>query len=261
MRQFTIVCMSIVMFVTVVVVALVSATEAMAGPGVSAPAVQAVYFSPSAGEAPPAGGPVVKMVAEDIWANPNVSCDTSRAIGYVPATVTTLAGWSLGRLGPIYALARATNAQLEHINYVLMIDPGGYNQMAESCDAENLQVGFLRYESAGQILAHWLSVNSSARLVIMAGDVTADPNHPVNGYTHAGIQNFYFNAIRAAGSSDISRTLVCNYHVPGTDVNNNNSLELSHHVMYQLTNRFIQQSPLTSCPAVPGLQQGASWHP
>jgi len=227
----------------------------------STPTVRAVYFSPSAGEAAPAGGTTVKTVAEVQWANPSVLCDTSRAINYMTLTVTTLAGWSLGRLGTIYALARATTAQLKQINYVFMIDPGGYNQMAEGCDARNLQVGSLTYEHAGQILAHWLTVNSSARLVIMAGDVTADPNYPVNGYAHAGIQSFYFNAIRSAGSSDTARTLVCNYHVPGTDVNSNSSLEHSHHIMYQLTSPYIVQPPLTSCPAVPGLQKGASWHP
>jgi hypothetical protein len=245
-----------------------------AAPGVSqcgsapppppAPTVHAVYYSPSAGEADPAGGASVSRVATSQWSNPSIQCDTSRAISYVPGMATTLSGWSLGRLGSIYALAQASAAQRQQIKYILMIDPGGYNQMATGCDNRMLQVGptsAFTYETAGQILANWLRDNPSARLVVMAGDVTADSLHPVNGYGHAGIQNFYFNAIRAAGSGPRSRTLVCNYSVPGTNVRDNNSLENSHHVMYRQTNPFIQQGALTSCPGISGLNQGASWRP
>lgn len=223
-----------------------------------------VYFSPDAKEADPAGGVAVKRVPKygnSGWANPSISCDTSLAIERVPPTATALAGWSLGRLGPIYALARASATQEQQITYILMIDPGGYNQMATGCDSSKLQITLFKYETAGQILAGWLRDNPSAHLVILAGDVTADPLNTVNGYAHAGIQNFYFNDIRAAGSSAVSRTLVCNYSVPGTNVHDNNSLENSHHVMYEHTNQFIQGPPLTSCPSVSGLIQGDSWHP
>ena len=222
------------------------------------PSVRAVYYSPSAGENQPAGGAAVKTVGTSQWAPGN--CNTTRAIGYVPSSAHTLAGWSLGRLGPVYALARASSGQKQQISYILMIDPGGYNQLRTGCDNTPLGTNSGN-RTAGQILAGWLRDNPSARLVIMAGDVTADPRHPVNGHAHAGIQNFYFNDVRAAGASARSRTLVCNYSVPGTNVGDNGSLQHSHHVMYQQINRYINASPITSCPSVSGLNQGASWHP
>jgi hypothetical protein len=225
------------------------------------PTVKSVYYSPSAGEVDPAGGGVVKRIGVSSWSNPSVKCDTGRAIGYLPGTAHTLAGWSLGRLGPIYALARANSGQRQQITTVYLIDPGSYGELASSCDAAKLQTGQFSFQTGGQILASWLRNNPSARLVVMAGDVTADPLHPVNGHGHAGIQNVYFNDVRAAGTSARSRTLVCNYSMPGVNAHDNASMNRSHRLMYDKTNQFIQSPNTTSCPALSGLNQGASWHP
>jgi hypothetical protein len=227
------------------------------------PSVRAVYYSPfGPGQKIPPGGPAVLTRAKGEWTNPRVDCDTSRAIQGVPSSARTLSGWSIGRLGPIYYMARASAAQKQQINYVLLIDPGSYGELRGSCDNRSLQVnGTRQYRQAGQILASWLRANRSARLMVLAGDLTADRTHPVNGYAHAGIQNFYFNAIRAAGQAVRSRVLVCDYHVPGTDPHSNDSLNNSHSVMYNGSNRYVQQAPLTTCPSVSGAIKGASWRP
>ena len=160
--------------------------------------------------------------------------------------MTTLAGWSAGRLGPIYFLAQASTEQQRRINYILLIDPGTYGELS-GCDSK---VG------AGMLLAGWLVLNPSSRLVILAGDLTADSERPVNGYAHAGIQNVYLEEIRRAKKVglDMSRVLICNYTVPGT-------LKHSHEVMFQGGNKYIQEPPLTSCPNISGAKRGVGWHP
>lgn len=172
--------------------------------------------------------------------------------------VTTLAGWSAGRLGPLYYLARASSAQEMRINYILLIDPGSYSELSSSCDS---------HIGAGNLLANWLLQSSSHHLVVLAGDVTADTNHPISGYAHAGIQNVYFNAIRslaarsAANARIRAQVLVCNYSMPGINVNNQASIGKSHDQMFFGGNKYTEQAALASCPAVSGMNSGVSWHP
>jgi hypothetical protein len=115
------------------------------------------------------------------------------------------------------------------------------------------------------LLTSWLISNPSAHLVILSGNVTQDSMHPRDNHGSAGIQNFYFNDIRNTqkqlGVDLRSRVLVCNYNVPGTNPKSKSSLNKSHEVMFKKTNQFLQQAPLTSCPTVHGLDQGASWKP
>jgi len=51
--------------------------------------------------------------------------------------VSTLAGWSLGRVGVLYELeylSAVRSPMLSNIKYVLMIDPAVYGELAASCD-------------------------------------------------------------------------------------------------------------------------------
>lgn len=135
-----------------------------------------------------------------------------------------------------------------------MIDPGSYGELSTGCDNE-----LVDGKRPGVILAEWLKANPSARLVILAGDLTADVSRPRDGHAHAGIQNVYFNDMRRLGV-DRSRVLVCNYSVPGTNVNSNSSLNRSHNIMYDKSRPFIQSAP-TSCPSLSGINYQGSWHP
>jgi hypothetical protein len=211
-------------------------------------ALTGVYFSPSAGESAPAGTTVTKVPLKD-WTDPIKRCDTSHAISSVKSAIV-LAGWSKGRLGPIYALARATSAQLQQISYVMLIDPDSTTDMSGGCDSQPLQVnGVLQFRRPGQILAEWLNANPQAHLVVMAGILTQDTAHPINGHAHAGIQNFYFNDVRQYAPAARDRILVCDY-------------PLSHTEMYGGSNPYIQYAPF-SCPklGVGAVAPTGQWHP
>jgi len=115
--------------------------------------------------------------------------------------ITTLAGWSVGRLGPVYFLeANKSNpsGRWQEIDYILLIDPGDYDLLV---GGENLCD--LRYDT-GMLYANWLKANPNAKLVILAGAATE-----LDG--HRGIQEAYFNDIRASGAPR-DRVLVCNYN-------------------------------------------------
>jgi hypothetical protein len=113
------------------------------------------------------------------------------------ASITTLAGWSLGRLGPALFLKKATVAERRAVSYVFLIDPGDYDAL--TCDR--------RFE-AGKIFANWLKDNPNAHLVVISGTKESQRNRS------RGIQESYFNPIRDLHSKDVrSRVLTCNYDI------------------------------------------------
>ena len=114
--------------------------------------------------------------------------------------ISTLAGWSLGRRGPIYYLKDASDAEKLALNYVLLIDPGYWGQMG--CD---------RIQHAGDALANWLIANPSAHLVVISGSAISQQGNS------QGIQETYFNAIRNQSTTVRNlrpRVLTCNYGGP-----------------------------------------------
>jgi hypothetical protein len=222
----------------------------------SPPVVQTAYFSPYRGPGwPPGNAATVKNVPLENWAPGD--CDTSEALNDVPGSATNLAGWSKGRLGPVYALARANSSQLQRLRTVLMVDPGSYDELSSSCDNRAVAVGYSSAKQRpGSILARWLKANGSGHLVILAADATADYRHPVNGSAHAGIQNVYFNDLRRAGT-DLSRVLVCNYtQQAGTWAGRTN-----HQAAYLASQGLLSRPPTTTCPSLVGFAKGAAWHP
>lgn len=223
------------------------------------PAVTAAYYSPFGhGSMDAPGAPGVRTRSKSEWAAG--SCATQLATSGVPASVDKISGWSLGRLGPVYFLTRATATQRQQVDQVVMIDPGSYGEMSQSCEAQRLQNGRGSTVTAGQALASWLASNPQARLIILSGNLTTDTAHLRNGRGSAGIQTYYLNAIRSAGVGPVSRTLICNYSVPGTDPNSSSSLNRSHNVMYQGAKKHLG-SRLSGCPQVYGATRGASWRP
>lgn len=211
------------------------------------PPATAVYFSPFEGtKYVPAGRPAVSDVCASQWINSAAHCDTTLANRFLPPAAHTLAGWSIGRLGPIYALGRASWTQRQQVTYVYMIDPGNTDNLS-GCDSQLVQVGDpLKFKRPGQILAEWLRDNTNARLTIMAGSLTAQN-------AHAGIQNAYFNDIRAIGNGVRSRVYVCNYD------------NTEHYKMFNEFNAYINRAPITSsCPTSAGgvrPTRATPWHP
>jgi uncharacterized protein YraI len=103
--------------------------------------------------------------------------------------VTTLAGFSSGRLGPLYYL-RTSPSRGAKITRIVLFDPGNKSDLSV-CDP-----------GASQTYADWLRRVPSAKLIILAGARTGENRHQ-------GIQDIYFApAIR--GTAVAKRVIVCN---------------------------------------------------
>jgi hypothetical protein len=152
--------------------------------------------------------------------------------------VTTLAGWSIGRMGPIFFL-RDYPTRRSNINYVLLFDPGTYDELSGDCG----------HGSISQVLANWLSANPDNRLVILAGETTRDEGSRNGPYAHRGIQEVYFGEIRGRRIRD--QVTVCNYD------------QMGHRDVWVQFRHLVDQAPITtSCPTAPnGTQPNDIWRP
>jgi hypothetical protein len=130
---------------------------------------------------------------DGLWTGPH-ECETVNAlpsrssIGSEP--ITELAGFSLGRLGPIYFIDRWPS-WIGQVSYILLFDPGPQSEMSP-CDP--------RPDIApAAALARWLSLHSSNRLVIMAGPETLSDNY-------AGLDHYYLHGLSPVGQRQV---LIC----------------------------------------------------
>jgi hypothetical protein len=104
--------------------------------------------------------------------------------------VTTLAGFSSGRLGVLYYL-RTSPSRGANVTRIVLFDPGNKSDLTGGCD-----------DRASQTLASWLRRVPGAELIILAGKRTAQKRHQ-------GIQDIYFApAIRGTGVA--KQVIVCN---------------------------------------------------
>lgn len=94
------------------------------------------------------------------WTGPKGECAPAKSVSSVSGKPSTLSGWSLGRLGPVYYLEAASRDRREAVRNVLLFDPATYGTMTSSCDAK---------VDVDGILASWLKLNGHNRLIIMAG--------------------------------------------------------------------------------------------
>lgn len=151
---------------------------------------------------------------------------------------TTAAGWSLGRLGPVYFLKETQGtARWQEIDYILLFDPGNYNELTSGCDDDY---------NPGKLYTDWLKANPNAKLVILAGAVTAQDSH-------RGIQEAYFNYLRANGGPR-DRVLVCNYDGMG------------HEAVFTNFRHAINSPPAmplneADCPTNGAIAESWAWNP
>jgi hypothetical protein len=160
------------------------------------------------------------------WAQPGVLCSPSIYYAdtwhFAGIPIDRLAGWSLGRLGPVYALRAlkdtGNTAVAQQINFVILFDPGPQRDMDSTdqdanspknthCDSHSKTV-----DPSGT-LKWWLDVNPNAHLVILSGYETYQSGSPgcggYNSYCDAGIKAYYLKNV--AGQPERSRVLVCDY--------------------------------------------------
>ena len=173
----------------------------------SSPQPAAVYFNPYARNDPHGAHEVADGSTLDLargsW---DSACLTRRSNPRRPYEVavsatagrpiSTVSGWSAGKVGMLSFFANATVAQLKQASYGLLIDPGTFGDM--ECD---------RSRGGGDPYVRWLHVNPTAHLVIISGSLSQREHS-------RGIQESYFNDVREGPYSGVSsRVLVCNYPI------------------------------------------------
>lgn len=181
------------------------------------------------------------------WTDSSHECGTENAdnFGDEKQKITTLGGWSIGRLGPPYYLENSSPQERDAINYILLIDPGSkQDYQKNNCDQ--------RYDQSA-LYAEWLGEDSNNRLAVLAGELTEDKDNPTyfnhHPYAHAGIQTLFDN-IR--GTRLAKQVVVCNY--PGID----------HVTMYKDYRTMLTKSPIadtSNCPAAPNSGTATGWRP
>ena len=131
-------------------------------------------------------------------------CDPSKAAAFPSVisgeAITELAGYSLGRLGPIYFLKQPPS-WASQISYILLLDPGGLSDFAGSCDTEPSIAPW-------QLFNAWLVGRSTNRLVIMSGTDTSS-------LEHAAIRAYYLRNMSAATTA--RQVLVCDKTIAHDD--------------------------------------------
>jgi alpha-tubulin suppressor-like RCC1 family protein len=208
-----------------------------------------VFYSPNSY---PNGIASVPTIADlnlvlDEWTSPN--CGIGNAAN-IPSSVNQLAGWSKGRLGPIYALyAQQTSvANLPNIHLLTLFDPGNKADFTgrNNCDT--------RY-NINQILSTWLQADSRNYLVVLTGLNSEDRSKPAwchqnwcrGPATFSGLWHYYFAGIW--NQPFANRALVCDYAY------------LSHDDVLRKFSWIVQNPLVTVCPTAAGAPRPTPWHP
>jgi hypothetical protein len=208
-------------------------------PCVSTPAPQlgpkSVFYSPNNTPDAVSGLTVADLnLVYDEWTTGG--CSPSAAAN-IPNGVSILAGWSIGRLGPIYFLD-AAGQRVSQVHTIILFDPGNTaNFTGSSCDTKVKP-------SINSLLANWLKSNGSNRLIVLTGKVSEDQHGGRS--TFAGLWKYYFAGIW--NQSFASRAQVCDYH------------NLGHQ---QVLTDFagMVQNPIHSCPIARGAPNPVAWNP
>ena len=155
-------------------------------------------------------------------------CSTGRAVSSVRGKPHTLTGWSLGRLGPIYYLASASDERKKALRNILLFDPGAYGELhdKENCD---------RLLDVDGLLAKWLKMNKSNRLVILAGRASLEADQlPL----FRGLSTYYLPKI--AAQNQAGKALICVVEKRG--------VPYSHEQTFISYARMIADGPRDACP-------------
>lgn len=195
-----------------------------------------VYFQPRYSPGDPTVPYTTFTATKDLWAVGNCSADSAAywSANFDGEGITRASGWSLGRLGITYLMAKYP-ARAARLNTIILFDPGSLGDYLSDCDQA--------YDQDG-LMANWLAGNSSRQLLVLAGQVTRDADHPdAAGRLHQGIQQYLFPAIRSAGRSN--QVLVCNYDT------------MAHSDVLANFSSLAKSGSTTLCPGKPD----ASWHP
>lgn len=205
-----------------------------------------LFFSPIGGVASPAsnddgetyfeGDPIadVNLKREEWVAG---ECGSEFDPGVVPDTVTTLAGWSAGRLGPVYFLAKAPE-RASQIHTIVLFDPGNTEEFTgdDACDKD--------YD-INSLLATWLASDSANRLLVITGGVSEERTW-YGKSQFSGLWGSYFAGIWNQPFAD--RAQVCDYN-------------LTSHYNSLARYKQVVRNPSSSCPTSAEGPSAVTWHP
>ncbi len=199
---------------------------------------RSVFFSPT--YALPNGvdtlGPIADLnIPAAMWVEGN--CSTAGAAN-IPRGVETLAGWSLGRLAPLYVLA-ADHRRWGEVHRIVLFDPGSAQNMS-GCDKA------MHDPSVGYLLAEWLSSNPGNHLEVYTGKDTEEAALGAGRFQFGGLWHYYFPQIW--NQPFAGQVKVCDY--PGAG-----------HAAILEKLAWEVQRPAAGCKPVDGLSQPIPWHP
>jgi hypothetical protein len=206
---------------------------------------QSVFYSPLL----PTGGIAGVAVADrDLsirtWTDGKSDCSPVLAASsdLVPDTVTTLAGWSRGRLGPMYFLAYAGESRVARIHRIVLFDPGNLANMQgpDTCD-------WSIAPSINWLLDNWLASNSQNTLLILTGHDSEEHEFGSIGRSdYTGLWTYYLRDLW--GKPYANRALICDY---------NN--ETHFHVLQHFYG--VVRYPPAGCPVSPDSPPPVAWNP
>lgn len=210
--------------------------------GATAPAGESVFFSPNENPSGVGTHPfATHSLRESEWVS-STKCSPETAVarvnGFGP-NVTTLAGWSRGRLGVIYAL---TSSKLRaQIHRVILFDPGSTSDFKDSCESDpSLNVNAL--------LTAWVGRDPNNHLLVLTGADSEEPSGGANSrYTYSGLWHWYFAGLW--NQPYATRAIVCDYH------------GASHAGILGSFSWVVQAPPPSGCPSVPWYASATEWHP
>jgi hypothetical protein len=196
------------------------------------PGPNSVFYSPNNTPDAVSGLTLADLnIVYDDWAIGNCSASGGANI---PNGVSTLAGWSIGRLGPIYFLA-AAGQRVSQVHTIILFDPGNTANFQGSCD--------MNY-NINALLANWLRSNGANRLIVLTGLVSEDQQGGKS--TFAGLWKYYFAGIW--NQSFAGQAQICDYH------------NLDHQSV--LTDfAGMVQNPIHGCPTKSGAPSPVAWNP
>lgn len=173
----------------------------------------------------------------------------------LPSTVNTLAGWSLGRLGPMYLL-HLYPQRWSQIHTIILFDPGSYSDMTSTssdagCDSK------LSGPSINEMLAKWLKQRGN-ELLILAGRSSEEKPYHIPGTEiywgdpgFHGLWNFYFHDLWHTDMG--SRAIVCDYD------------NVRHDRVFSYFQQVVKASGLgfrpDGCPVSPSAPTPVRWSP
>jgi hypothetical protein len=190
------------------------------------------------------------------------SCSDANIVAQVPSIANTLAGWSNGRLGPVYFLKAATQEQIGQIHTIILFDPGATSDFAKITNPIKLEYERLRYGGNGQtcdwqydpntLLANWLGSNPANKLIVITGqdsEMKTDPNNPNSPSNYYGLWQYYFAGISKQNQTLGQQAQVCDY----------NNLD---HAATVEDYGYIVANPPSGCPSAPDSQHALTpWNP